>query len=149
MGHIRVNGELKHLLKTTSTTSCTGHDCEVIQQNRQSLHLNDNSKALNHTDANCDKLFKLCPLLDKLIVQFQNEGVSTCPQSTDEAMILFKGRHSMKQFMLGKPVKRGYKPFTRYGCDVTRKLDMYMSLKYSVEESRHHSKVSRDWGHKL
>ena len=33
--------------------------------------------------------------------------------SIDEAMIPFKGRSSMKQFMSNKPVKRGFKVWAR------------------------------------
>ena len=67
------------------------------------------------TKDNFDKLFKICPLLDRLNVLFQNECVSSLSQSVDEAMILFKGRNSMKQYMPLKPVKRGYKVWMR--CD--------------------------------
>jgi len=82
---------------------------------RQAFHLNDNAKAPKQNDMNFDKLYKVRPLLDKLNIQFQNECVSTLSQSMDEAMILFKGRHSIKQYMPLKPIKRGYKVWMR--CD--------------------------------
>ncbi len=34
-------------------------------------------------------------------------------QSIDESMVLFKGRHSIKQYNLMKPIKRGYKLWCR------------------------------------
>ena len=47
--------------------------------------------------------------------------------AVDEAIILFKGRSSMKQFMLLKPIKRGYKAWC--ACDSLNgfiyNIDMY------------------------
>lgn len=40
-------------------------------------------------------------------------GVSSTSQSVDEAMIKFKGRSSLKQYMPLKPIKRGYKVWVR------------------------------------
>lgn len=77
------------------------------------LHLNDNSKAVPRDDPAYDKLHKLRPLLTKMNENFQKEAVSSSSQSVDEAMILFKGRSSFRQYMPLKPIKRGYKVWVR------------------------------------
>ena len=60
-------------------------------------------------DANYDKLFKVRTLLDAITKQFRE--VYNPPQnlSIDEAMIAFKGRLSIKQYMPQKPIKRAIK----------------------------------------
>ena len=80
---------------------------------REALHLNDNTQAPPRGDANHDKLFKLRPLIDKLNREFSEQCVQSSSQSIDEAMVLFKGRSAIKQYMPMKPVKRGYKLWIR------------------------------------
>jgi len=80
---------------------------------RQALHVNDNSQAPPPGHANRDKLFKLRPLIDKLNREFSQQCVQSSSQSIDEAMVVFKGRSSIKQYMPMKPVKRGYKLWIR------------------------------------
>ena len=74
-----------------------------------------------------DKLYKIRPLWD--IVK---GNMKSCYQphqtiAVDEAMILFEGRSTMKQYMPLKPVKRGYKVWC--ACDSTNgmvyNIDMY------------------------
>lgn len=79
----------------------------------QGLHLNDNSKTPGRGDTNFDKLYKVRPLLDLMNNQFQTQSVTSSSMSIDEAMILFKGRSSLKQYMPLKPTKRGYKAWVR------------------------------------
>jgi len=83
----------------------------------QGFHINDNSKALKHGDPQYDRLHKVRPLLQKLNKEFQGQSVSSTSQSIDEAMILFKVRSTLKQYMPQKPIKRGYKVWAR--CDST------------------------------
>ena len=52
-------------------------------------------------------------MIDMLNTHFQAECIPSSSQSIDEAMILFKGRSSMKQYMPLKPIKRGYKVWVR------------------------------------
>ena len=80
---------------------------------RQALHANDNSKAPKRGDVNFDKVYKVRPLVDKLNKEFMHQCVCSSSQSIDEAMILFKGRSSLKQYMPLKPIKRGYKVWIR------------------------------------
>ncbi|XP_040071661.1 piggyBac transposable element-derived protein 4-like [Ixodes scapularis] len=56
-----------------------------------------------------DKLYKLRPLIDGLNRQFQLAYGPRREDCVDESIILFKGRSSMKQYNLMKPIKRGYK----------------------------------------
>ncbi|XP_043468349.1 piggyBac transposable element-derived protein 4-like [Leptopilina heterotoma] len=77
------------------------------------LHINDNKNEPKKGETNYDKLFKLRPLIDTLGQTFKNCWNPGKYQAIDESMIKFKGRNSMKQFMPAKPIKRGYKMWTR------------------------------------
>jgi len=79
----------------------------------QSLHVNDNSQEPKKGSDNYDKLYKLRPLIERLNEQFQFHAVSSSSQSVDEAMVLFKGHSSFKQYMPLKPTKRGHKIWIR------------------------------------
>lgn len=59
----------------------------------------------NNNDMNNDKLFKLCPLINKFIEYF----VPSEFLNYDESMIKYFERHSLKQFMRGKPIRFGFK----------------------------------------
>ena len=78
------------------------------------IHPNDNSFL---PDDNTDKLYKLRPLIKKLNDKYQELYHCTEKLSIDESMILFKGRHSIKQHNPLKPIKRGYKLGVRAGMD--------------------------------
>lgn len=77
------------------------------------IHVNDNLKAVSRGEPRYDKLHKIRPILTHLNNQFMGQAVSSSSQSIDEAMIPFKGRSSIKQYMPMKPVKRGYKVWIR------------------------------------
>ena len=73
------------------------------------LHFADNSTLAPPGSPEYNKLGKVQPVLDKLRHSFlsvYNPGKNV---SVDEAMIPFKGRSSLKQYMPQKPVKRGIK----------------------------------------
>lgn len=74
---------------------------------------------------NVDKLYKLRPLLDLLTNACHTEAVTTSSQSIDESMILFKGRSTLKQYMPLKPIKRGYKVWTRADSETGYVFDIY------------------------
>jgi len=81
----------------------------MVQKIMVTIHVNDNEKNLLKTDENHDKLHKLRPMIDQL-----NEAIGSAYKpskcvSIDESMIPFKGRSTLKQYMLLKPIKRGYK----------------------------------------
>ena len=91
---------------------------DVMPRNRfmkllNNIHVSDNSTAVPRSDPAFDKLRKIRPLLTIMNSLFQKNAVSTYSQSIDEAMILFKGRSSIRQYMPLKPTKRGYKVWVR------------------------------------
>ena len=67
------------------------------------LHIAD-----NHNLAQ-SKVAKVLPLLDLLKVNCQQFGVFHKSLSIDESMVPYRGLHSAKQYIKGKPVKFGYK----------------------------------------
>ena len=91
------------------------------------LHLNDNTRMPQRGDEGFDKLYKVRPLLERVRINSQLCYQPHQQLAVDEAMILFKGRSSLKQYMPLKPVKRGYKAWCI--CDSTNgymyNLDLY------------------------
>ena len=73
------------------------------------LHLNDNSQMPAHSDPNVDKLYKVRPLINTIRSNTQMAYYPHQQVAVDEAMVLFKGHSTIKQFMPLKPIKRGYK----------------------------------------
>ena len=123
------------------------------------VHVSDNSAAVPRDDPAFDKLRKIRPLLTKMNHLFQNNAAMTYSQSIDKAMILFKGRSSIRQYMPLKPTKRGYKVWVRadsksgyvyqfeiytgkdesgvtLGLDVQSALDELAALREAVGKSR-------------
>ena len=74
------------------------------------LHVNDN---LSMPDGNRDKLYKIRPLITALNENFQKFRLPEQIQSIDESMVRFKGRSTLKQYNPMKPIKRGYKLWSR------------------------------------
>ena len=73
------------------------------------LHLADNSKEVPRGQPGFDKLYKVRPLIDILL-----ENIKACyyphrEVAIDEAMVGFKGRSTLKQYMPMKPTKCGFK----------------------------------------
>ena len=73
------------------------------------LHFVDNSTLAPPGTANYQKLGKVQPVIDFLSDRFRTIYNLHRDVSVDEAMIPFKGRSSMKQYLPLKPVKRGFK----------------------------------------
>ena len=76
------------------------------------LHFADNTTLAAPGTTEYNKLGKIQPVLDALCKRFQEVYNVHRDVSIDEAMIPFKGRSSMKQYMPLKPVKRGFKVWT-------------------------------------
>lgn len=79
----------------------------VMTENRfsklyQFLHLNNNETAAPRGDPNYDKLHKVRPLLDMVKSTFKSKYNPNKNQTIDEAMVKYKGRFSIKQYMPGK-----------------------------------------------
>ena len=100
----------------------------VMRRNRfgqilSNLHVNDNAAT---PDGNKDKLYKLRPLIDMMNNNYVKLYNVSQKLSVDESMILFKGRHSIKQYNPMKPIKRGYKMWVRADMDgYISKFDVY------------------------
>lgn len=73
-------------------------------QIKRYLHFSD-----DRNQEQCDKLHKVRFMLNNLRVSFQREYTPHKEISVDEAMVPFKGRLGMKQYMKDKPVKFGIK----------------------------------------
>ena len=91
------------------------------------LHLNDNTKMPERDSPSFDKLYKVRQLLDRIRDNSQGTYYPHQQLAVDEAMILFKGCSTLKQYMPLKPTKRGYKCWCM--CDSTNgymyNLDVY------------------------
>lgn len=70
----------------------------------QNLHCNDNT----NVDKN-DKFSKIRPFLTRINEKFIEHAPLQENQSIDESMIPYFGRHGLKQFIRGKPIRWGYK----------------------------------------
>jgi hypothetical protein len=75
------------------------------------LHLNDNSSYIPKGQPGHDPLYKLRPLLDPLIANFQASYTLHRELSIDEAMVGFKGRLFFIQDLPKKPTKWGMKAY--------------------------------------
>ena len=73
------------------------------------LHLNDSRKQPARGQPGYDKLYKVRPLLDKVVRNFQSCYSPTENLSIDESMVGFKGRLAFLQYMPKKPQKWGMK----------------------------------------
>ncbi|XP_055709013.1 piggyBac transposable element-derived protein 3-like [Phlebotomus papatasi] len=69
------------------------------------LHFNDNNHIVKE-----DKIYKVRPLVDHLNKKFSELREPFGEEfSINEAMEPYYGRHSMKQFIMGKPIRYGFK----------------------------------------
>ena len=91
------------------------------------IHLCDNTQMPQPGEPNSDKLFKVRELLEDLKTNFRLNYEPHRQQAIDEAMIKYKGRTSLKQYMPMKPIKMGIKMWCR--ADSTNgylcKFDIY------------------------
>ena len=79
------------------------------------LHANDNELIKQKGEPGYDRLHKVRPLLDILHISFQSCAEPELFVSVDEPIIPFKGRHSLKVYMMKKPKKWGYKVWAQAG----------------------------------
>ena len=73
------------------------------------LHFADNSCLHPPGHPQYDKVGKVKPILTRLAQIFRTVYTPQMSVSVDEAMIRFKGRSTLKQYMPKKPIKRGIK----------------------------------------
>ena len=95
------------------------------------LHFVDNSTIPVYGSDEYDKLFKIRPIVDYLRERFIDIYKPNRDVSIDEAMIKFKGRSSMKQYMPMKPIKRGFKVWMRADAKngFVSEMDIYVGKK--------------------
>ncbi|XP_035228761.1 piggyBac transposable element-derived protein 3-like, partial [Stegodyphus dumicola] len=87
--------------------------CHVCNWNmKQNLHL-----AANNQINNTDKLHKVRPYVNLLNKKFQQFGIFSHDLSIDEQMVPYRGKHSTKMFLKGKPIRFGYKAWTLASSD--------------------------------
>ncbi|XP_064649987.1 piggyBac transposable element-derived protein 4-like [Lineus longissimus] len=89
---------------------------QVMLRNRYQIilkffHLNDNDTALPRDNPDYDRLHKLRPFIDHMFEKFQTPYVPGQHMSLDEAMVLWKGQLSFKQFIHSKRTRFGIKVF--------------------------------------
>ena len=120
---------------------------QVMSRNRYQLllkflHLNDNDTMLPKSDPNYDRLHKIRPLLDYFSNKFESVYTPGPHLSLDEAMVLWKGMLSFKQFIRNKRTRFGIKVFqlcedTGYTCkfEVYTGSGMIEDTKWSKTEN--------------
>ena len=73
------------------------------------LHFVTNEELPARGQPNFHRLQKVQPILTEMKIRFSEVYHPHCEVSVDEAMIKFKGRSTMKQYLPLKPIKRGFK----------------------------------------
>ena len=81
----------------------------ISRQFLSGLHVNDNTTAVPRGEEGYDRLCKLRPLIEKLRDTWRTCYNPPREQSIDKAMVGFKGRNAVKQYMPMKSTKHGYK----------------------------------------
>ena len=114
--------QLPHLHNYWSTNGLLGapHVVQAFPRDRfmrilRELHFNDNTTAVPRGQPGYDRAHKVRPVIDSISEKCLTLYKPHKENSVDEAMVKFKGRSSLKQFMPKKPIKRGYKVWCR--CD--------------------------------
>ncbi len=99
------------------------------------LHFANNETIIGRGEPGFDRLAKVRPVLESLRQSFLTKYRPHRENAIDEAMIKFKGRSALKQYLPKKPTKRGFKVWVRadsvngYVCD----LDVYTGKEESTE----------------
>ena len=75
--------------------------------------MNNESYTTPQSDPQYDRIWKVRPVIDVLSKTFLDVYTPHATNSIDEAMIPFKGRSALKQYIPLKPIKRGIKVWTR------------------------------------
>ena len=87
------------------------------------LHFSDNESFIPRGQEGHDRLAKVRPVIDAIRKSFLDKYSPHKENAVDEAMVPFKGRSSLKQYVPLKPVRRGFKIWVRadsingYICD--------------------------------
>ena len=116
--------------------------CDIMSLTRfeqiyRFLHLSDSEQQVAVGQPGHDYLYKVRKLLDLLSPHFLSEYNSHEELSIDEAMIPFKGRLSIKQYMKDKPTKWGIKVFVLVDArnGYTTRLQIYTGKNSNLANS--------------
>ena len=101
--------------ETRQPTVADAMTCNSFDEIIAILHVNDNELEKQPTAPGYDKLHKVRPLLTALNINFDACAEKETHVSCDEQIIPFKGRSSMKIYMVKKPKKWGYKVWVQAG----------------------------------
>lgn len=99
------------------------------------LHFANNDNIIARGEPGYDRLAKIRPVIEMVRESFLASYNPHRENSIDEAMIKFKGRSTLKQYLPKKPVKRGFKVWVRadswngFICD----MDVYTGKDDSSE----------------
>ena len=115
------------------------------------LHFVDNSSLSPHTSPDYDKLGKIRPVITILCERFRTIYNLHREVSIDEAMIPFKGRSTLKQYMPQKPVKRGFKVWTLADAHngYVSQIEIYTGKKGNTAEKGLGARVVKDLSSEL
>ena len=83
--------------------------CDRFFELHRYFHFVDNSTLSPPGDPQYNKLGRIQHVINLLSISFQSVYCPSKYASVDETVIPFKGRLTMKQYMLLKPIKRGIK----------------------------------------
>ena len=110
------------------------------------LHFTANSTLPPPSSPQYDKLGKIKPIIKILCEQFSTTYHLHREVSVDEAMIPFKGRSTMKQYMPKKPVRRGLKVWTLADAHngYVSTIDVYTGRKGDTTEHGLGARVVKD-----
>ena len=101
------------------------------------LHFNDNSSAVERGQPGYDREYKIRPVVDSIREKCLSLYKPHRENSVDEAMVKYKGRSLLKQYMPMKPIKRGFKVWCR--CDAhngfTCCFQVYLGATDSAEKN--------------
>uniref|UniRef100_A0A1X7U749 PiggyBac transposable element-derived protein domain-containing protein n=1 Tax=Amphimedon queenslandica TaxID=400682 RepID=A0A1X7U749_AMPQE len=103
------------------------------------LHFVDNTTITTPTD----RLYKVCQFLTMIGERFKVVNHPHCECAIDEAMVPYKGRSSLKQYMPQKPIKRGFKfkVYTGKETSSTEKglgFRVVINLTATIQHHNHH-----------
>ena len=109
---------------------------ERFRELHKFLHFVNNSSLAPPGTPGYDKLGKLRPIISMIGEQFATVCDPGKEVSIDEAMIPFKGRSSLKQYLPMKPVKRGIKVWVRADANTryVSAFDVYAGKKGNTTE---------------
>ena len=101
------------------------------------LHFTNNDTIVDRGQPGYDRLAKVRPVINALQQSFLASYNPHKENAIDEAMVKFKGRSSLKQYLPLKPIKRGFKVWVRadsingYVCD----FDVYTGKEELAENN--------------